>query len=123
MNCVGEQSDRSLMRQCIFIWDCQSSTAPSKRHSKKIREQHSFGISRASRTIFCWRYWRGSIKSYRHAIELVLCLLKESPKVLPCIWCEPMPMKPPKSTRADYRGLGCAKSRTCRQLTWKMSLV
>src|SRR5260370_36036938 len=112
MKCVGEQSDRNLLRQCIFIWDCQSSIAPSKRHSKQIREQRTFGISLASRTIFCRRYWRGSTKSYRHAIEVVLCLLKEWPKVLPCTWCGPMPMKPTKSTRADYRGLGCAKSGT-----------
>src|SRR5260370_33780794 len=35
-----------------------------------------------------------------------------TPKVLPCTWCEPMSMKSPKTTRADYRGLGCAKSRT-----------
>src|SRR6266478_7599082 len=112
MKCVGEQSDRNLLRQCMFIWDCQSSTAPSKRHSKQIREQPTFGISLASRTIFCRRYWRGSIKSYCHAIEVVLSLLKESPKVLPGTWCEPMLMKPPKSTRADCQGLGCAKSGT-----------
>ena len=38
------------------IWDCQSSTAPSKRHSKQIREQRIFGISLASRIIFCLLY-------------------------------------------------------------------
>jgi len=26
----------------MFIWDCQSSTAPSKRHSRQIREQRIF---------------------------------------------------------------------------------
>src|SRR6202011_3617675 len=62
-----------------------------ERHSKTIREQRAFGISLASRTIFCRRYWNGFIKSYRHAIAVVLCLLKGSPKVLPSTWCEPMP--------------------------------
>src|SRR5260221_4305324 len=100
MKCVGEQSDRILLRQCIFIWDCQSSTAQSKRHSKKIREQRTFGISLASRTIFCRRYWRGSIKSYRHAIEVVLCLFMESLKVLPGTWSEAKSLKRPKTPLA-----------------------
>src|SRR5260221_10164892 len=110
MKCVGEQSDWNPSRQYIFIWGCQSSTAPPKKHSKTIREQRACGISLASRTIFCRRYWKACIKRYRHAIAVVLCLLKESPKVLPGTWCEPTRMKPTTNTRAGYRGLGYAKS-------------
>src|ERR1700751_6024704 len=112
MKCVGERSDLKLLVQCIFIWDCQCSTAPWKRHSQKIREECTFGMYLASRTIFYRPYWTGSIKSYYRAIKVALYLLKESPKVLPGTWCEPTPMKPPLSTRVDYRGLGCAKSGT-----------
>ena len=32
---------------------------------------------------FCRRCWRDSTKSYHHATEVVLCLSKGSPKVLP----------------------------------------
>src|SRR5260221_4831730 len=110
MKCVGEQSDRIPFRQCIFIWGCQSSTAPAKKHSKTIRERCAFEMSLASRTIFCRRYSKGCIERYRHAVAVVLCLLKESRKVLLGIWCGPMRMKPPMNTRAGYRGLGYAKS-------------
>src|SRR3977135_4130349 len=44
-----------ILRPCMFIWGCQSSTAPSKRRSKPIREQRAFGTSLGSRTIFCRR--------------------------------------------------------------------
>src|SRR5260370_40036385 len=111
MKCVGEQSDRTLFRQCIFIWDCQSSIAPAKKHSKTIREQRAFEMSLASRIVFCPRYWKACIKRYRHAAAVVRCLLKESRKVLLVIWCGPMRMKPATNTRAGYRGLGYAESR------------
>src|SRR5260370_24390174 len=110
MKYVGEQSDRTPFRQCIFIWGCQSSTAPAKKHSKTAREQCASEMSLASRTIFCRRYWKACIKRYHHDIAAVLYLLKEWRKVLPRTWCEPMRMKPPTNTRAGYRGLGYAKS-------------
>src|SRR5258708_26106866 len=103
MKCVGEQSDRTLFRQCIFIWGCQSSIAPAKKNSKTIREQRAFEMSLASRIIFCRRYWKACIKRYRHAAAVVLCLLKESRKVLPGTWFAPMWMKQPTSTRVGYR--------------------
>src|SRR5260221_11947532 len=92
MKCVGEQSDRIPFRQCIFIWGCQSSIAPAKKHSKTIRERGAFEMALASRTIFCRRYSKGCIERYRHSVAVDLCLLKELCKFWLGIWCEPMLM-------------------------------
>jgi hypothetical protein len=43
-----------------------------KRHSKKIREQFTFGMYLASKTIFYRSYWRSSIKSYHRATKVAI---------------------------------------------------